>query len=155
MTGSDAVAVQGIGECELAIARHFAAPRPLVFRAWSEAALFRQWWAPEGFGITLLECDLDLRTGGSYRLVYALGETDTMAFHGTYPEVVPDARIVWTNAEDPDGALTTVTFADQDGGTLLTFHERYPTREARDEALETSAAALPGQFDQLAALLAA
>ncbi|WP_421849492.1 SRPBCC domain-containing protein [Novosphingobium sp.] len=153
MSGRDVEAAQGIGECELAMTRWFGAPRPQVFKAWSEAALFRQWWAPEGFGITLLECDLDMRTGGSYRLVFAFGETQTMAFHGTYPDVVPDTRIVWTNAEDPDGAITTVTFADQDGGTLVKFHERYPSREARDEALVGSAAALPRQLDQLAQLL--
>lgn len=153
MNTPNADAVRVIGDCELAITRHFDVPRPQVFRAWSDPALFRQWWVPEGFGITLLECDLDLRTGGSYRLVFAAGETDTMAFHGTYPEVVPDARIVWTNAEDPGGAITTVTFGDQDGGTELTFHERYPSREARDEALAGSASALPRQLGQLVALL--
>ncbi|WP_298192368.1 SRPBCC domain-containing protein [Novosphingobium sp.] len=154
MNAPDAGTVQGIGDCELAITRHFAAPRWQVFRAWAEPALFRQWWMPEGLGATMVECDLDLRTGGSYRLVYAFGEEGTMAFHGAYTEVVPDARIVWTNAEDPDGALTTVTFADDDGGTLLTFHDRYPSGAARDEALAGSAAALPLQLDQLAALLA-
>ncbi len=153
MTAPDSDAVRGIGDCELAITRQIAVPRPQVFRAWAEPALFRQWWMPEGLGATLLECDLDLRTGGSYRLVYAFGEMQTMAFHGTYPEVVPDARIVWTNAEDPDGAVTTVTLADHDGGTVLTYHERYPSREARDEALASSASALPLQLDQLAALL--
>lgn len=154
MNAPGAGAVQGIGDCELAITWHFSAARQQVFEAWAEPALFRQWWMPEGLGATLVECDLDLRTGGSYRLVYAFGETQTMAFHGTYPEVVPDARIVWTNAEDPDGALTTVTLADLDGGTVLTFHERYPSREARDEALVGSASALPLQLGQLAALLA-
>lgn len=144
---------QAIGDRELAIVRRFAAAPAAVFRAFADAALFRQWWAPEGSGVTLQDCAIDLRTGGAYRLVYAFGEDGTMAFHGIYPEVVPDARIVWTNAEDPDGAVTTVTFAAADGGTLLTFHERYPGPEARNEALETSAAALPGQLAQLAALL--
>ncbi|WP_298168807.1 SRPBCC domain-containing protein [Novosphingobium sp.] len=153
MTAPDSDSVRAIGDCELAITRLIAAPRPQVFRAWAEPALFRQWWMPEGLGATLLECDLDLRTGGSYRLVYAFGEEGTMAFHGTYPEVVPDARFVWTNAEDPDGAVTTVTLADHDGGTVLTYHERYPSREARDEALVGSAMALPLQLDQLATLL--
>lgn len=146
---------QAIGECELAMTRHFAAAPSELFRAFADAALFRRWWMPEGAGITLLECDLDVRTGGAYRLVYAFGEDGTMAFHGTYPDVVPDVRIVWTNAEDLDGAVTTVTLAEADGGTLLTFHERYPSQEARDEALEQSAAALPGQLAQLAGLLEA
>ena len=153
MSASEAEAARGIGERELAITRWIAATRPLVFKAWSDAALFRKWWVPEGFGITMLECDIDLRTGGSYRLVYAFGDAGEMAFHGIYPEVVPDAHIVWTNAEDPDGALTTVTFVDQGGGTLLTLHEHYPSKEARDEALVGSVLALPQQLGQLAALL--
>lgn len=153
MSGNDADRVRQIGERELAITRHLSAAPPQVFRAFADATLFRQWWVPDGASMTLLDCDLDVRTGGSYRLVFAFGEDGTAAFHGTYPEVVPHARIVWTNAEDPDGAITTVTFAEQDGGTLLTFHELYPSRDARDEALEQSAAALPGQLAQLAALL--
>ncbi|WP_082698073.1 SRPBCC domain-containing protein [Novosphingobium fuchskuhlense] len=147
-------AAQAIGDCELAIRRRFAAAPSRVFGAWSDPAQFRQWWAPEGFGITLLACEMDVRSGGSYRLVYGMGQADTLTFHGTYPDVVAGERIVWTNAEDPEGAITTVTFADAAGGTLVTYHERYPTRAARDEALETSAMALPGQLDQLAALLA-
>ncbi|WP_246135182.1 SRPBCC domain-containing protein [Novosphingobium sediminis] len=153
MSGGAEIGGQPIGETELAITRTLAAARGRVFEAWSDAALFRQWWMPEGAGITMLECDLDVRTGGSYRLVYAFGDAGKMAFHGTYPEVVPDARIVWTNAEDPDGAITTVTLAEADGGTLLTYHERYPSQAARDEALAGSALALPQQLNQLAALL--
>lgn len=137
---------------ELEVTRLFDAPPRLVFRAWSEAALFRRWWVPEGAGITLVGCEMDVRTGGSYRLEFAAGDA-TMAFHGTYLEVVPDARIVWTNDEEADGAVTTVTFEDRDGRTLVTYHERYPTAEALEEALAGSAAALPAQFDQLAALL--
>lgn len=138
---------------ELVVTRRFDAPPSVVFRAWSEAALFRRWWVLEGFGITLLSCSMDVRTGGGYELVFAAGEGQTMAFHGTYLEVVPNARIVWTNEEEENGAVTTVTFAEEDGRTLLTFHERYPTPEALEEALQGSAAGLPNQLDQLDALL--
>lgn len=77
-----------------------------------------------------------------------------MAFHGRYLEVVPNERIVWTNDEGEEGAITTVTFEDQGDRTLLTFHEVYPSEEALEEALQGSAAALPEQLEQLAELLA-
>ncbi|MHA6720589.1 SRPBCC domain-containing protein [Sphingomonas sp. RS6] len=139
---------------ELAVTRLFDAPPPIVFRAWSEAALFRRWWVPEGAGITLVGCEMDVRTGGSYRLEFAAGD-ETMAFYGKYLEVVPGERIVWTNDEGEAGAVTTVTFQAQDGRTLLTFHERYPDAAALDEAMDGSAAGLPIQLDQLGALLPA
>lgn len=152
MSETDADTVRQVGERELSITRRFAAPPHQVFRSFADPALFRRWWAPECFGITLQTCEIDLRTAGSYRLVYAMGETATMAFHGLYIEVVPDNRIVWTNAESAEDSITTVTFEDRNGETLLTFHELYPSLEALDEA-EASFGALPMQFDALAALL--
>ena len=92
---------------------------------------------------------MDVRTGGKYRLEFGAGGPDTMAFYGKYLEVVPNERIVWTNDEGEEGAITTVTFEDQDGKTLLTFHELYPSTEALEEALQGAAAALPEQMDQL------
>jgi uncharacterized protein YndB with AHSA1/START domain len=96
---------------------------------------------------------MDVRTGGKYRLEFAAGETDTVAFYGKYLAVTPNARIVWTNDEGDEGAVTTVTFEDQGGKTLLTFHELYPSKEALDEAMDGSAAGLPIQLDQLDELL--
>lgn len=145
-------AVERKSERELVVTRLFDAPPRIVFRAWAEAELFRRWWVPEGAGITLVSCEMDVRTGGKYRLEFGAGES-TMAFYGKYLEVVPDERIVWTNDEGEEGAVTTVTFEDQDGRTLLTFHELYPSREALDEAMAGSAAGLPTQLDQLDALL--
>lgn len=138
---------------ELVVTRLFDAPPHLVFKAWSEPELFRRWWAPKGYGVTLLSCEMDVRTGGKYRLEFAAGETDTMAFYGKYLSVTPNARIVWTNDEGDEGAVTTVTFEDQGGKTLLTFHELYPSKEALDEAMAGSAAGLPIQLDQLDELL--
>ena len=140
---------------ELVVTRLFDAPPRIVFRAWAEPELFRRWWVPKGLGITLLSCEMDVRTGGTYRLVFAAGGTDTMAFHGKYLAVVPGERIVWTNEEEDAGAVTTVTFEDQGGKTLLTFHELYPSKEALDEAMAGSAAGLPTQLDQLDELLPA
>ena len=137
---------------ELVVTRTFDAPPPIVFRAWSQPDLFRRWWVPKGAGISLISCDLDVRTGGKYRLEFGAGE-DTMAFYGKYLDVVPNERIVWTNDEGEEGAVTTVRFEDQGGKTLLTFHELYPSTEALEEAMAGSAAGLPTQLDQLDELL--
>jgi uncharacterized protein YndB with AHSA1/START domain len=137
---------------ELVVTRIFDAPPATVFRAWSEPDLFRRWWVPEGLEISLLSCDMDVRTGGKYRLEFGAG-ADTMAFYGKYLDVVPGSRIVWTNDEGEEGAVTTVTFEDRGGKTLLTFHELYPSKEALDEAMQGSAAGLPQQLDQLDELL--
>ena len=146
-------AVERKGDRELVATRTFDAPPSIVYRAWSEAELFRRWWVPAGYGISLVSCDMDVRTGGKYRLEFGAGE-GTMAFYGKYLDVVPNERIVWTNDEGEEGAVTTVTFADQGGKTLLTFHELYPSAEALEEALQGSAAGLPEQLDQLDQLLA-
>jgi uncharacterized protein YndB with AHSA1/START domain len=140
---------------ELAVTRVFDAPRAMVFRAWAEPELFRKWWVPKSVpGMALVGCDMDVRTGGKYRLEFAMGD-QTMAFYGKYLDVVPDERIVWTNDEGEDyGQVTTVTFEDQGGKTLVTFNEIYPTREELEEAMQGAAAGLPEQFEQLAEMLA-
>lgn len=147
-------AVERRGDRELVITRTFDAPPRTVFRAWSEAALFRRWWLPKSVtGVSLVSCEMDVRTGGKYRLEFSFGGPETMAFYGKYLDVIPDQRIVWTNDEGEEGAITTVTFEARDGGTLLTFHESYPSVEALEEALQGSAAGLPDQLDQLGELL--
>jgi len=146
--------VERRGERELVVTRTFDAPPSTVYKAWSQPELFRRWWMPKSLsGVSLLSCDMDVRTGGKYRLEFGAGSSDTMAFYGKYLEVVPNERIVWTNDEGEEGAITTVTFEERGGKTLLTFHEAYPTREALEEALQGSAAALPEQLDQLDDLL--
>jgi uncharacterized protein YndB with AHSA1/START domain len=139
---------------ELIVARVFDAPPDMVFKAWSQPELFRRWWVPKSVtGVSLLSCDMDVRTGGKYRLEFGAGGSDTMVFFGKYLDVIPNERIVWTNDEGEEGAVTTVTFAEQDGRTLLTFHELYPSKEALEEAMTGSAAGLPEQLDQLDELL--
>jgi uncharacterized protein YndB with AHSA1/START domain len=138
---------------ELVVTRMFDAPPRLVFKAWSQADLFRRWWVPKSApGVSLVSCEMDVRTGGKYKLEFGAGD-DTMAFFGKYLEVVPDERIVWTNDEGEEGAVTTVTFEDRGGKTLLTFHELYPTKEAVDEAMQGAAAGLSEQLDQLDEML--
>ena len=151
--GQERTAVQRRSDRELVVERLFNASPHTVFRAWAEPELFRRWWAPKEADITLLSCEMDVRTGGKYRLEFAVGGQDTMAFYGRYLEVAPNERIVWTNEEDGDGAVTTVTLGQQSGKTLLTFHESYASKQALDEAMTGSAEALPTQLDQLGALL--
>jgi uncharacterized protein YndB with AHSA1/START domain len=149
----NAMSVERKGDRELVVTRTFDAPPRIVFKAWSDPELFRKWWVPKGAPMTLWSCDMDVRTGGKYRLEFRAGD-QSMEFFGKYLEVVADERIVWTNDEsDEEGAVTTVTFEDQGGKTLLTFHELYPTREALEEAMTGAAAGLPTQLDQLDELL--
>jgi len=141
-------------DTEMVVTRTFNAPARIVFKAWTRPELFQQWWIPKSAGLTLLSCDMDVRAGGEYRLVFSHPETgQPMAFFGVYKEVTPAKRLVWTNEESDQGALTTVTFEEVAGKTLVTLHELYPTKEALDEALAGSAEGLPEQFQQLDALL--
>jgi uncharacterized protein YndB with AHSA1/START domain len=149
-------AVERKSDRELVVTRMFDAPPHLVFKAWSQPDLFRRWWVPKSAtGVSLVSCDMDVRTGGKYRLEFGAGGSDTMAFYGKYLDVVPDERIVWTNDEGEQGAVTTVTFEDEGGKTLLTFREIYPSKEALDEAMTGAAAGLPDQLEQLDELLSA
>ncbi|HTC27847.1 SRPBCC family protein [Dyella sp.] len=157
--GSSAVmnrtVVQRKSDRELVVTRTFNAPAHIVFEAWSKPELFKQWWVPKSVGMSMLSCDMDIRTGGTYRLVFSHPAFDQpMAFFGTYKEVTPHKRLVWTNEDSDQGAVTTVTFEENDGKTLVTFHELYPTTAALEEALAGSAEGLPEQFAQLDELLA-
>jgi uncharacterized protein YndB with AHSA1/START domain len=137
---------------EIVVTRRFDAPARLVFEAWTRPELFRQWWVPKSSGLKLLSLEQDVRVGGGYRLVFDLGDAKTLAFFGTYLEVAPPSRLAWTNEESADGAVTTVTFEERDGGTLLTLTEAYPTKESFDRNVG-STDGLPEQFGQLDALL--
>ncbi len=142
-----------IGDLELAATRLFAAPAPAVFAAWTQPDLMMQWWAPKSMGAPLRACEMDVRTGGRYRLEFGHDAEDSMAFVGRYLEAAAPHRLVWTNEETGEGAVTTVTFEDQEGRTRLVFHERYPTREARDEACAGMEGGMAEQFAQLDDLL--
>lgn len=147
-----------ISDTELVVTRHFDAPPRLVWQAWTSSDLMRRWWVPASFGMTLLECAIDARPGGTYRFVFQHPDfPEPMAFHGHYLEAVPHSRLVWTNEEDPNGSVTTVTLHDEGNGqTRLVLHDRYPTKEAADEAIASgSTGAYPEQFAALDAVLAA
>jgi uncharacterized protein YndB with AHSA1/START domain len=122
-------------ERELVVRRTFDGSARIVFEAWTKPELLRRWWVPKSSGMTLLSCEMDVRVGGSYRLVFGHGDAKPMAFFGRYLEVTPHARLVWTNEESDDGAVTTVTFEEKGGKTLLVVHELHPSKEALDAAL--------------------
>jgi uncharacterized protein YndB with AHSA1/START domain len=143
--------VERKSERELVVTRTVNAPARLVFEAWTKADLFRRWWVPKSFGVTLLSCEMDVRVGGQYRLVFP-HEDSTMEFFGTYLEVTPHSRLVWTNEEGDGGnTITTVTFDESAGKTLVVLHDLYPTKEAVDTG---STGAMPEALDQLDELLA-
>jgi uncharacterized protein YndB with AHSA1/START domain len=144
--------VERTSERELVVTRTFNGPARLVFEAWTKPELFRQWWVPKSLGMTLLSCEMDVRVGGSYRLEFAHGDSP-VAFFGTYQEVTPDSRLVWTNEESEEGSVTTVTFAEEGGKTLLAMHELYPSKEALDAAGTGAADAMDETFAQLDELL--
>lgn len=146
--------VQKTSEREVVVTRTFDAPARLVFEAWSKPELFRKWWVPRSMGMTLRSCEMDVRSGGKYRLVFGDDPANTMAFFGRYLEVVPDKRIVWTNEESGDaGSVTTVTLEERDGKTLLVLSELYPSKEALDEAGTGAQDAMQETFVQLDELL--
>lgn len=148
----DRTRVERISDTELVVTRSFDAPPHLVFKAWTTSDLFMRWWAPQSIGMPLHNCEMDARTGGGYRLEF-MHEGKVWPFFGKYLEVVPGERLVWTNEEDADGPVTTVTFEERDGQTLLTLTERYPSKEAFEAGIGAEGA-LPEQFAQLDALLA-
>jgi uncharacterized protein YndB with AHSA1/START domain len=148
-------AVERKSERELVVTRTFDAPARIVFEAWTKPELFMRWWAPKSVGVNMLSCEMDVRTGGGYRVVFGSDPANSMAFFGKYLEVIPNARLVWTNEESEDAAVTTVTFEEKGGKTLLVLRELYPSKEALDAAGTGAADAMPEQFAQLDELLVA
>ena len=134
--GENHTTVERTSERELTVTRTFKGPTRIVFEAWSKAELFQRWWVPKSFGAVLLSCEMDVRTGGTYRLVFHHPSSDKpMPFFGRYVEVIPRSRIVWTNDEGGEGgAVTTVTFEERDGETLVVMRDLYPSKEALEEA---------------------
>jgi len=148
--------VERKSEREVVVTRTFDAPARIVFAAWTRPELFRQWWVPRSMDMFLRSCEMDVRTGGRYRLVFGHDASSSAEFFGRYIEVIPDSRIVWTNEEGGDaGPVTTVTFEERSGKTLLVLHELYPSKEALDEAGTGAADAMRETFEQLDELLAA
>jgi uncharacterized protein YndB with AHSA1/START domain len=141
---------------EVVVTRTINGPARIVFEAFTKAELLRRWWVPKSMGMTLLSCEVDARVGGKYRLAFDVGGPEPVAFFGTYVEVKPHSRLVWTNEEGGEGgAVTTVTFEETNGTTLVVLTERYPSKEALDAAGTGAADAMLETFNQLDELLVA
>ena len=145
--------VERTSERETVVTRTFNAPAQVVFEAWTKPELFKRWWVPKSSGASLLSCEMDVRVGGRYRIEFGHEASNPMAFFGRYIEVTPHSRLVWTNDESDDGAVTTVTFEEKGGKTLLVLHELYPSKEALDAAGTGAADAMGETFEQLDELL--
>ena len=148
--------VERKSERELVITRTFNGPARIVFEAWTRPELIQRWWTPRSLGMTFVSCEADVRTGGTYRFVFSHPAFEQpVAFFGRYVEVTPNSRIVWTNEESADGALTTVTLEESDGKTRLVLHELYPSKQAADDAMASgSPGAASEQYEQLDEILA-
>jgi len=145
-------------ERELVVTRSINGPARIVFEAWTRPELFKQWWVPKSFGLSVLSCEMDVRVGGRYRLVFSHpAAPKPMEFFGRYLEVTPHSRLVWTNEEGGDsGQVTAVTFEERGGKTLLIMHDLYPSKEALDGAIASGSTGGMGEtFEQLDELVAA
>ena len=152
----DRTAVERKSERELVVTRKFNGPARIVFDAWTRPELLTRWWAPKSFGVSFISCEVDARTGGTYRFVFghpASGEP--MAFFGRYIDVTPHTRLVWTNDEGGEGgSVTTVTFEEQGAETLVVMRDLYSSKEALDAAIASgSTSGFSETFQQLDELL--
>src|SRR6476659_3613155 len=147
--------VERTSDREVVVTRTINGPARIVFEAFTKADLFRRWWVPKSLGMTLLSCELDARVGGKYRLVFD-HSPEPVAFFGTYVEVKPYSLLAWTNEEGGEGgSVTTVTFEEKGGKTLVVLRETYASKEALDAAGTGAADAMVETFNQLDELLVA
>jgi uncharacterized protein YndB with AHSA1/START domain len=148
--------VERKSERELVVTRIVNGTARIVFEAWTKPELFKRWWVPKSIGVSLLSCEMDVRVGGKYRLVFGNDASKPMEFFGRYIEVKPHSRLVWTNDEgDEEGAVTTVEFEEKGEQTLLVIRDLYPSKEALDAALASGSSmdGMPETLEQLDELL--
>jgi uncharacterized protein YndB with AHSA1/START domain len=154
---NDRTTTERMSDREVIVTRSFNGPARLVFKAWTTPELFQKWWIPKSFGLTLVSCEMDVRVGGSYRLmIRPPGAEQPMAFFGRYVEVTPPTRLVWTNEEGGEaGPVTSVTFEERGSETLVVMRDLYPSKEALDDAIASGSMAggFSETFTQLDALL--
>jgi uncharacterized protein YndB with AHSA1/START domain len=151
--------VERTADRELVATRTFNAPARIVFDAWTKPELLKRWWAPKSFGVTLFECESDLRVGGTYRYAFGRDPKNPEVFSGRYVEVNSPSRLVLTQLYErmPDigEAIVTVTFEESQGRTRLTLHQLFPSKEALEGALASGMeSGMRVTLDQLEALVA-
>jgi uncharacterized protein YndB with AHSA1/START domain len=158
MPNSDMI-VERVSDRELLVTRTFNAPARIVFDAWTKPELLKRWWAPKSLGVSLFECESDLRIGGTYRYAFGRDPTNPEVFSGRYSEVEPPARLVLTQIyermRNVGEAVITITFEERDGRTHVTLHQLYPSKEALDGAIASGMErGMRETFDQLESLIA-
>jgi uncharacterized protein YndB with AHSA1/START domain len=131
-------------DTEILITREFAAPKHIVYRAWTSPELVRRWWS--GRRGTMTICEIDLRVGGRWRYVLEADGGAEVGFHGTYREIVPNDRLVTTEifempgappVADADAPLNVVSFREANGRTTVELLVQCPTQELRDIILNS------------------
>jgi len=156
MADPTGVTVSTPSDREIVLSRAFAAPRRLVFDAWTRPDLLMRWYGARGWN--LVSCEVDLRIGGAWRFVSRGPDGATMVQSGVYEVVAPAGRLVYTERFDdqsyPGPTLISHVFAEQAGVTTVTSTIRYATRTGRDTVLRYPMARGVGEsFDRLAGLL--
>ena len=141
MTSSGTAKVTLPADEQILITREFDAPKELVYKAWTTPELVRRWWSGERGEMTVAE--IDLRVGGRWRYAMIANEGFEVAFHGEYREIVPNERLVSTEAyegipdADEHAALNTLTLTEADGRTRLEIRVEHPTKQGRDMHIES------------------
>jgi uncharacterized protein YndB with AHSA1/START domain len=137
--GSLEVTVTLPSETEICFACFFCRTRKILFEAWTRPEHIRQWWGCDGSSISV--CEIDLRIGGSWKIMMRMPDGSDHPFHGVYREIKPEKRLVYSECYDapqfgsPEW-LTTVTFEEIGGGTQLTHTIRHRSRQVRDGHLQ-------------------
>jgi len=141
MTGSGTATVTLPSDTQILITREFDAPRHLVYKAWTTPELVKRWWHANRGEMTVAE--IDLRVGGRWRYVLVTPDGMEAGFHGEYRVIVPDERLVSTEAyegipdADAHAALDTLTLVEVDGRTTMTILVEHPTKEGRDAHIDS------------------
>ena len=154
MTTSGTAKLTFPSDTQINISREFAAPKHLVYRAITTPELVKRWWNAKRGEVTVAE--IDLRVGGNWRSVMVTPDGFEVAFHGEYREIVPNERIVSTEAyegiPDPDANATinTITLTEENGRTTMNVLIDCPSSETRDAIVESGMeAGLQDAYDLL------
>jgi uncharacterized protein YndB with AHSA1/START domain len=146
--------VERTSDRELTVTRTFNAPAHIVFDAWTKPELLKRWWAPKSFGVSLFECEQDLRVGGAYRFAFGRDTKNPEVFSGRYAEVDPPSRLVlaqlYERMFEVGDVVVTADFEESEGRTRLTLRQLFPSKEALEGALASGMErGMRGTLDQL------
>ena len=157
--GKSETIVKRTGDRELVVTRTFNAPAHIVFDAWTKPELLKRWWAPKSFGVSLFECEQDVRVGGAYRFAFGRDPKNPEVFTGRYLEVDPPSRLVLTQLygwmSDVGDVVVTAAFEESQRRRRLTLRQLFPSKEAlegaRASGMERGMRITLDQLDELVA----